>query len=141
MKRWRSSCEGMISVNSIFASFAGALVAVVVALTERTLLIQICVFLLLIAFLLFAHAAEIITDAVERDDMLLYQQSHLRYNLGVVLTLISIALILWSLDYRYAAVIPLVGTVKPWLRDFIWLLRKPGSEWQEYLRSITSEDR
>lgn len=140
MKRWRSGCDGMIAVNSIFASFTGALVAIVVALSERSLLIQVCVFLLLVAFLLFAHAAEIITDAVERDDVLLYQRSHLRYNLGVVLILISIALILWSLGYRIATFIPLAGIWNPWLRDCFWLLRKPKDEWQKYLDSITSED-
>jgi hypothetical protein len=140
MKRWRSGCDGMIAVNSIFASFTGALVAIVVALSERSPLIQVCVFLLLIAFLLFAHAAESITDAIERDDVLLYQRSHFRYNLGVVLILISFALILWSLEYRIATFIPLAGTWNPWLRDCIWLLRRPKDDWDTYLESITSED-
>ena len=140
MKRWRSGCDGMISVNSIFASLAAGLLAVIVTLTERSTIVRICVALLLVAFLLFAHAAEIITDAVERDDVLLYQRSHLKYNLGVVLVLISIAFILWSLNYRYLSMIPVVGSWNPWLRDLIWLVRKPDGEWQEYLNSLTARD-
>ncbi len=140
MRRWRAGCDGMISVNSIFASFAGGLVAIVVALAERSILIQITVGLLLLAFVLFAHAAESITDAVERDDVLLYQRSHAKYNIGVVLILLSLALILFSLRYRYVAAIPLLGSWNPWLRDFIWLVRKPKEEWNKYIADITSED-
>jgi len=85
MKRWRSGCDGMIAVNSIFASLAVGLLALVVALADRSPLTRTCVLLLLIAFLMFAHASETITDAVERDDVLMYQRSHVKYNLGVVL--------------------------------------------------------
>ena len=141
MKRWRASCDGMISVNSIFASFAGALAAVVVALTTRTVVFQISVALLMIAFILFARAAETITDSVEQDDVLLYQVAHQQYNVGVVLVLLSLAILLFALEYRYAAVIPLACIWKPWLRDTIWLLRKPAPEWQTYLTDISTEDK
>ena len=76
MKRWRSGCDGMISVNSLFASFALGLVAVIVALLDKSPSVQVCVFLLLFAFVLFAHAAETITDSIEYDDVLRYQRSH-----------------------------------------------------------------
>src|SRR3990170_1369581 len=138
MKRWRSGCDGMIAVNSIFASLAVGLLALVVALADRSPLTRTCVLLLLIAFLMFAHASETITDAVERDDVLMYQRSHVKYNLGVVLVLTSIGLLLWSQEYRYLSIIPVVGTWNPWLRDFIWLLRKPKDQWQEYLKGLMS---
>lgn len=141
MKRWRSGCDGMIAVNSIFASLAVGLLALVVALAERSLLTRACVLLLLIAFLMFAHSSETITDAVESDDVLMYQRSHVKYNLGVVLVLTSIGLLLWSQGYRYLSIIPIIGTWNPWLRDLIWLLRKPKGEWQEYLERLTSDDR
>lgn len=130
----------MISVNSIFASFAGGLAAVVVAFTQRTVVFQISVALLMIAFILFARAAETITDAVERDDVLLYQSAHQQYNVGVVLVLISLAILLFALEYRYAALIPALCTWNPWLRDVVWLLRRPAEEWQKYIKDISSED-
>ena len=76
MKRWRSGCDGMISVNSIFASFAAGLAAAVVALTQRSIVFELCVALLMFAFILFAWAAEKITDAIEQNDVRLYQRSH-----------------------------------------------------------------
>ena len=140
MKRWRAGCDGMISVNSIFASFAGGLAAVVVAFTQRTIVFQLSVALLMIAFILFARAAETITDAVERDDVLLYQAAHQQYNVGVVLVLVSLSILLFVLHYRYAALIPVLCAWNPWLRDVIWLLRKPAEEWQKYIKEISSED-
>ena len=85
--------------------------------------------------------SETITDSVEQDDVILYQEAHQQYNVGVVLVLLSLAILLFALEYRYAAVIPLVCVWNPWLRDTIWLLRRPEPEWQEYLRDISSEDK
>jgi len=140
VKRWRAGCDGMISVNSLFASFALGLVGVIVAFLDKSPSVQACVFLLLIAFVIFAHAAETITDSIENDDVKQYQRSHQEYNIGVILVLVSLAIILFSLGYRIAAVIPVLGTWNPWLRDLIWLVRRPAGEWQQYIDKLTEED-
>jgi hypothetical protein len=140
MTRWRASCEGMISVNSIFASFAGTLAAVVVAFTTHAWVFEICVALFLIALVLFARAGETITDCIERNDVLLYQRAHQQYNVGVVLLLGGLAILLFALGYYVAAVIPLAATWKPWLDDAIWLIRRPTDEWTEYLDRIQQPD-
>jgi ABC-type uncharacterized transport system permease subunit len=130
----------MIAVNSIFASFSGALVAVVVAFTTRSLWVHICVGLLLVAFLLFVHAAESITDALEQDDVDIYLGSHIKYNLGVVLLLISLALILFFQGYRLISSIPVVGSFYPWLRDAYWLTFSSAQGRQEYKNEILRQD-
>ena len=136
MQRWKTGCDGMIAVNSIFASFSGALVAVVVAFTTRSMWVQICITLLLAAFLLFVHAAESITDALEQDDVDTYLRSHLKYNLGVVLLLLSLALILFFQGYRVIALIPVAGSFHPWLKDGCWLVFGPKAKRQEYKNDI-----
>jgi hypothetical protein len=140
MKRWKTGCDGMIAVNSIFASFSGALVAVVVAFTTKSLWVHICVGLLLLAFLLFVHAAESITDALEQDDVDIYLRSHIKYNLGVVLLLISLALILFFQGYRLISLIPVAGSFYPWLNDAYWLIFSSAKDRQEYKTEILKEE-
>lgn len=130
----------MIAVNSIFASFSGALVAVVVAFTTKSLWVHICVGLLLVAFLLFVHAAESITDALEQDDVDIYLGSHIKYNLGVVLLLISLALILFFQGYKLISSIPVVGSFYPWLKDAYWLIFSSAQDRQKYKNEILRED-
>lgn len=130
----------MIAVNSIFASFSGALVAVVVAFTTKSLWVHICVGLLLVAFLLFVHAAESITDALEQDNVDVYLGSHIKYNLGVVLLLISLALILFFQGYRLISLIPVVGSFYPWLKDAYWLIFSSAEDRQEYKNEILREE-
>ena len=48
------------------------------------------------AFILFAWAAEKITDAIEQNDVRLYQRSHQQYNAGVVPVLVSLGLLLFA---------------------------------------------
>jgi hypothetical protein len=93
LKRWKCSSEGMITATSIFASFAGALVVLIVALDDVPPLVQGCILTLLIAFMLFAYTAEMICDARERDDILVYIRAHVTYNLGIVMMLLSLGLI------------------------------------------------
>ena len=93
------------------------------------------------AFMLFAYTAEMVTDAVERDKVLVYVNAHAAYNLGVVMMLLSMALILYAKGYSLLAPLPVLGVWMPWLRDFIWLMRKPKDEWTEYLRELQIEDR
>ena len=82
-----------------------------------------------------------ITDAIERDKVLVYVQAHAVYDLGVVTMLLSIALILYAKGYYLLAPVPILGIWTPWLRDFIWLVRKPNGEWREYLEGLETEDK
>lgn len=140
MRRWKTGCDGMIAVNSIFASFSGALVVVVVAFTSRSFWVHICVSLLLLAFLLFVNAAESITDALEQDDVDVYLRSHLKYNLGVVLLLLSLALVLFFQGYRIVSLIPVVGSVYPWLFDAHWLVFASVQDRQDYKTEILRDN-
>jgi hypothetical protein len=96
MKRWISSSNAMISTTSIFASLCVALVGFLVALNDGSWMLQGCALFSLVAFMLFAYTAEMITDALERNKVLLYVRAHAAYNLGVVMMLLSIALILYA---------------------------------------------
>jgi hypothetical protein len=130
----------MIAVNSIFASFSGALVAVVVAFTSRSFWVHICVSFLLLAFLLFVNAAESITDALEQDDVEVYLRSHLKYNLGVVLLLLSLGLVLFFQGYRIVSLIPVVGSAYPWLFDAYWLVFASDQDRQAYKTEILRDN-
>jgi hypothetical protein len=130
----------MITATSIFASFAGALVVLIVALDDVPPLVQGCILTLLIAFMLFAYTAEMICDARERDDILVYIRAHVTYNLGIVMMLLSLGLILLAKGLYYLAPLPILGIWMPWLRDAIWLIRKPKEEWDEYLGQLQAEE-
>ena len=129
-----------MTATSVFASFAGALVVLFVQFADSTPLVQVCIVSLLIAFLLFAYTAEMICDARERDQILVYIRAHITYNLGIVMMLLSLGLILFAKGYYYLAPLPVLGIWMPWLRDAIWLLRKPKKEWDEYLGQLEAQD-
>jgi hypothetical protein len=131
----------MISTTSIFASFCGALVVLIVAFNDGSFLLQGCVFFPLAAFMLFSYTSEMITDALERGQVLIYLHAHAAYNLGVVMMLLSIALILFAKGYSLLAPLPVLGVWMPWLRDLIWLVRRPKAEWDDYLRELQAEER
>lgn len=140
MQRWKTGCDGMIAVNSIFASFSGALVALVVAFTTKSFWVHVCVALLMLAFLLFVNAAETITDALEQNNVEVYLRSHMKYNLGVVLLLISLAVVLFLQGYRLVSLIPILGTIYPWLLDAFWLKFASEQDQQEYRTEILKDD-
>ena len=112
----------------------------VVAFTARSLWVHICVSLLLLAFLLFVNAAESITDALEQDDVDIYLRSHLKYNLGVVLLLLSLALVLFFQGYRIVSLIPVVGSGYPWLFDAYWLVFASDQDRQDYKTEILRDN-
>jgi hypothetical protein len=68
-KRWRDSAPSMLSVNSIFAAVAVALLVVVLQSDKTGGLITVAVGLLAAATLLFALTAEKITEALDDDDV------------------------------------------------------------------------
>jgi hypothetical protein len=141
MKHWKSGCEGMIAVNSIFASLAGALIAIIVIITtQKSLWVHVFAALLIMAFLFFVHSAENLTNALEEDDVEQYLRSSLQYNLGVVLLLISLAMILFFNGFRIIAILPVLGTYQPWIRDIYWLLFASVSEREAYKQEIVRED-
>jgi hypothetical protein len=129
-------CQGMLIVTTIFAGFTGTIVALVVALTEKSTWLQVCLGLLMLALLLFAHAAEQITDALDEGDVFSYLQSMLEYNIGVVLFLLSLGAFLYSRGYQLLALIPLVGTIDPWLRDIYWFVFRRETEYQTYVDDL-----
>jgi len=141
MKRWKAGCNGMISVNSIFASFAVALVALLVTSATKTLLVQVCAALGVLAFYLFAHASESMTDALEEDDIGKYLSSAQEYNVAVVLLFVLVAAFLLLQGYRVVALLPLLLSWRPWLRDIYWLRFGPKAERDAYVQSLEQEDR
>ena len=133
--------DGLITATSIFASFAVSLVVFIVSFNEQSLLLQACILVLLIAFMLFAYTVEMICDARERDQILVYVRAHVTYNLGIVMMLLSLGLILLAKRYYFLAPVPLLGIWMPWLRDAIWLVRRPHDEWEEYIGQLQAEDK
>lgn len=103
---------------------------------QKSLWVHVCVALLVVAFLLFAHAAEAITDALDYDDVDRYMTSMVEYNLGVISLLVCLALILFFNKYRVVALIPLLGTIHPWAKDVWWLLLAPKKEREQYKRDL-----
>ena len=132
MKRWVQSSSGMISTTSIFASFCGALVVFIVSFSSGSLVHQACALLPLAGFILFAYTVEMVTEALEQGDVLIYARAHAAYNLGVVMMLLSMALILYAKGFSFLAPLPVLAIWIPWLRDFVWFVKRPQAEWDDY---------
>lgn len=139
MKRWQIGSQMMVTVNSIFAAFTGALMAVFIASGDKACLAQVGIALGLISFILFALAAEKITDALDESDLTIYLRSMLVYNVAVVLLLVSLGLFLLSRGYRLVAVIPFAGCIYPWLYHVGWLLFAGQAKMKEYVDDLSAD--
>jgi len=139
MQRWKAGSQAMVSVNAIFAGFSGAVVAVLIAVVERSFWIQVSIALGLISVVLFALAAEKITDALDEGRVCIYLCSMLIYNIAVVLLFASIAVFLFARSYCWLGFIPLLGSIYPWLYDILWLLFAKKKEKQAYIEELSKE--
>jgi len=129
----------MVSVNALFAGFSGAFVAILIAFTERSCWIQVSIILSLLSFILFALAAERITDALDEGEVTAYLGSMFIYNVAVVLLFASIAVFLFSRSYYFPAVIMILGSAYPWLNDIRWFVFANAQERQEYIEELSKK--
>jgi hypothetical protein len=130
----------MVTVNAIFAGFSGALVAVLITIADRPFWIQVSIGLGLASLILFALAAERITDALDEGKVNKYMYSMLIYNIAVVLLFLSLAVFLFARCYYLPGVIPILGTFYPWVNDIYWFLFAQEKEKQAYIEEICKED-
>ena len=132
----------MVSVNAIFAGFSGALVAVLIAFSEpkRPCWIQFSITLAVVSLILFALAAERITDALDEGKVTTYLCSMLMYNIAVVLLFLSIAVFLFWRSYYLPGVISVLGIVYPWLIHISWLIFASKKDKQEYIEELCKEN-
>lgn len=139
MQRWKAGSQAMVSVNAIFAGFSGALVVVLIAVAERFFWIQVSIALGLLSVVLFALAAEKITDALDEGNITIYLHSMLIYNIAVVLLLFSLAVFLFTRCYYLLGIIPLLGSFYPWVKDTCWFLFAKKTEKQAYIEELNKE--
>ena len=139
MERWEKGSQAMVSVNALFAGFSGALVAILIALTETSCWIELSIILALLSFILFALAAERITDALDEGEVTKYLRSMLIYNFAVVLLFASIAVFLFSRSYYFPGVIMILGTIYPWLNDIRWFVFANTKDRQEYIEELSKK--
>lgn len=121
--RWKDGSKGMLTVNALFAGFSGALTINLAIREWKGSPLEVpAVALAVIALYLFALAAERITDALDEGNVDIYLRSMLAYNVGVVLVLLSIAVLLWSQAHTTFAVVIAILTLYPWLYHAAWLM-------------------
>jgi multisubunit Na+/H+ antiporter MnhF subunit len=138
MKNWEKGSEAMVAVNAIFAGFSGALVAIMIATEEKCAWTQTSITLGLVSVILFALAAERITDALDESRVNIYLCSMLIYNIAVVLLFFSVALFLFSHGWHIPSVVLALGTLYPWLIHICWFLFCKGKR-KEYIDKICKE--
>jgi ABC-type cobalamin transport system permease subunit len=136
----KKGSQAMVSVNALFAGFSGALVAILIAFTETSCWIQTSIILALLSFILFALAAERITDALDEGEVTAYLGSMCIYNVAVVLLFASIAVFLFSRSYYVPGVIMILGSVYPWLNDIRWFIFAKTKDKQGYIEELSKKD-
>jgi len=141
MQRWEKGSQAMVTVNAIFAGFSGALVAVLIASTEskRPCWMQLSMILAVASLILFALAAEKITDALDEGKVTTYLCSMLIYNIAVVLLFLSIATFLVFRSYYGPGVITFLGIFYPWLKDIYWFIFAKKTDKQDYIEELRKE--
>ena len=139
MQRWEKGSQAMVTVNAIFAGFSGTLVAILIAFTERQFWMQVSIGMGLLSVILFALAAEKITDALDEGKVNIYLCSMLIYNIAVVLLFLSLSVFLFFRCYYLPGLIPILGTFYPWLKDICWLLFAKKKDKQAYIEVICKE--
>jgi hypothetical protein len=139
MERWEKGSQAMVSVNALFAGFSGALVAFLIGVTERTKWIQVSIICVLVSLILFAVAAEKITDALDEGQVTTYLKSMFMYNIAVVLLFVSMAIFLLCHSYYLPAAIMILGTLYPWLKDIGWFIFAKKKDRQEYINELSKK--
>jgi hypothetical protein len=130
----------MVSVNAIFAGFSGVMAGVLIVTEDKCFWIQISMGLSLFSFVLFAWAAEKITDALDEGKVSFYMCSMLIYNIAVVLLFFSVGISLLIRGYYFLCVIPLGGSIYPWIKDICWLLfARKSRDYKNYIEEICKE--
>lgn len=141
MKRWEKGSQAMVTVDAIFAGLSGALaVALLIAEGQASCGRQIAMGLGLFSFILFALAAEKITDALDESKVKRYVRSMLIYNIAVVLLFLSVAALLLARRCYLPALIPVAGIFYPWLADICWLLFAPKADREAYVEDLCTDD-
>ena len=139
MQRWKRGSQAMVMVNAIFAGLSGAFVAVMISNTTKCLWIQISITLGFVSFILFALAAERITDALDEDKVNIYLYSMLIYDIAVVLLFLSAAIFLFYHCWYLPSTILILGTGYPWLSDILWFVFSSTQKKNDYIEEICKE--
>ena len=132
--RWKDGCKGMLTVNAIFAGFSGVLLINLINLPDKSLIsAQFAMGATILALVLFAWAAEWLTDALDESKVDVYLRSMAAYNFGVVCILLSVAAFLYNKTGSTFAWIPAVFIIYPWLSHALDLLFKDQAAYKTEL--------
>jgi len=146
-KRWVNGSRAMVTVNSLFAGFSGALLVAILRPTDRstvtTPFIEYAIVvgsgLAVLGVILFAIAAERVTDALDEGEVRKYGWSMQFHNVGVMCALGALSSVLylygWTLPY---CALPLVPAFFYWGKD-LWQMS--GRQYREaYLARIDESE-
>jgi hypothetical protein len=139
VERREKGSQAMVSVNALFAGFSGAFVAILIAFMETSCWIQVSIILSLLSFILFALAAERITDALDEGEVTAYLGSMFIYN-GRSRPFVRVySHVPFSRSYYVPGVIMILGTVYPWLNDIRWFIFASIKDRQEYIEELSKK--
>lgn len=145
MPRWKDGSRGMLTVNALFAGFAGVLLInlAVHELDGGSRFAYGSMVLAGVALWAFAFAAERITDALDEGDPSTYVKSMLLYNIGVILIAGSITLFMWKqlVLWKHSgawSLLIMLAAVYPWFTDLCYLCTPKKRE--QYLQLIKQSD-
>ena len=132
--RWKDGCKGMLTVNAIFAGFTGVLLINVINLPDKSLTsARFALGATILALVLFALAAEWLTDALDESKVDVYLRSMIAYNFGVICILVSVAAFLYDKTDSEFAWIPVVFIFYPWLSHALDLLFRDQAAYKQEL--------
>ena len=92
-----------------------------------------------VSFILFALAAELITDALDEDKVNIYLYSILIYDIAVVFLFLSASTFLIYHCWYPPAIILILGAGYPWLKDIYWFVFSSKQEKNDYIGEICKE--
>jgi hypothetical protein len=92
---WINGSRAMVTVNSIFAGFSGALLAAVLGVNNEASIRYWGAILAMVALVFFALAAEKITDALDEGKPMTYVWSMQLHNAGAISVLTALSMFLY----------------------------------------------
>lgn len=122
-KRWETSSQGMLAVNSILAGFCVTAICLILTLTEKSIILELSLGSMTIAFIFFTISCEWITDAIDYQEIDDYIQSMLTYNLGVIMLFVAAIFLFIHYQYYFLVIIAFLSMFY-WIHHELWLLNK-----------------